>query len=208
MKIIEFFGIPGVGKTTTLDTISGLFNPDFVTKNEINRMKGSIILDAMLKRDTKLKVFLDNINESLHCSKSPALSVYSCHLDRTLKNFVFFRYYNDDRFLLLDGGLCQRGLTLSLCEPSDSSYIEKYYRLMPEPFAIIAFENTVKTVVKRNNSRNVKWNFASKAGSLSLVYKIGKDILIERGIPILTINTKSKPEHNAQKIISFSMGLK
>lgn len=99
---------------------------------------------------------------------------------------------------------------------STEDVIEKYFNTFPIPQAVIHFSNEPHVVLSHVKKRTkeggetVQWHrdvdnkeLLSRVTSQLKISKIGADILVQRGVPVLKIETTKAARENAQRILQF-----
>jgi len=205
MKTIEFVGVPGVGKTTSLKSILKLEREDLVS---LKYLKHGPIDFRKPKADELLnwKHFNAVVNNAFRCATSPDTKTYKRHMHRAVKRVSRARLAAGDKVFLMDGGLGQRGLTLALAYPKNSNLIDDYFHLMPKPNGAIFFVANINTLKNRNRERfekGCRWNFDWCVEYLTAITKKGNIILKTRNVPVLEVCTENDLEYNQELILDF-----
>jgi len=208
MKFIEFFGLPGVGKSTLTNELikcmretpgGKLFSTDnIVIMSQQQTLKSGRLPAASFSELVKNYKWIAHVlgaYVSASCSPIRALKRIKWTLD-VLRFFSKCHRHNDDSGVFVrDEGFCCRGFSLALSSPRDAADVDKYFLMMPKPDAVIILYASIECIKSRVQKRAIKHGgrvaiSIDDYDPFARLIESAEITLRSRGIPVLRINSE------------------
>lgn len=204
MRRVELMGPPGVGKTTIFNAACALRRAgDFSRYPEIGwRGGGGGAWPEFADFIERAYADLPR-SEDIHARR---LAVTGRALNRARK----IAMADGDGAVLIDEGLCQRGLSLALSQP-DRGVIGRYFALVPVPAAVFAVMADIATVKARNVARGHDGAGVDRspvADACHAACGLAVTQLRERGVPVFAVDAARVAAENAAAILDVVRGLR
>ena len=115
-------------------------------------------------------------------------------------------FIDDGPFVLFDENLCQRGISLLLSK-ADRPFVERYFRGVPPPLAIVALMPPPKAITSNLRARAAESGKMQRhKSSVQMAVETALAVLRRRGSEVLELGGTDLAA-NAQNVIDFARSL-
>ncbi len=192
MKWIDVFGPPGVGKSTIADAF---FHPHAIPWQPFRTLPEE--WTPLLLEVNRL---LETVKE--HETFQNCLGM----VNRSIKKMAAVHARADNR-IYIQTGFAQRGLgfgwRLDVLQ-KDVEQIRKYYELMPVSVGVVSLIAPREIIIKRNHARERQGeNRAHMVEPMERTREIALEVIKERGVPLLELDTRRDPQELRKQVIEF-----
>ena len=194
MKWIDVFGPPGVGKSTIVDSF---FHPHSIPWQSYGTMP------------EKWTPFVLEVNRLLETVKDhETFQLCVGMVNRSLKKMAAVHGRADNN-IYIQTGLAQRGLGFGWrleWLKKDVEQIRKYYELMPVSVGVVSLIAPREIIIKRNHSIDRERqgeNRAHMVAPMERTREIALEVIKERGVPLLEVDTQRDPQELRKQVIEF-----
>lgn len=194
---IEFFGPPGVGKTTIYQSLSGR---GVKGPSQIPSISGAA---DRLVAQPQWGAFHDHVIDAFsRCARGLAESrirTYRSRMERT------GQLMEAGGLWVVDDWLCQRGQSLAASQPAQWADIERFYELIPLPAGIVVLTAEANEIRRRNfhRGRDGKPDLSGEVDQALHVVETAMAILERRGAKLLTVDAMGPKPGSVRLVNAF-----
>ena len=207
MRGAELIGPSGAGKSAIYGHM--LEHGGFIPNPSIPVVEADKIIDKARGQDARLDDFIsliDYIETSVGSAPERRTISRICAVKRALaKLIVTYSQPDDPRWLVIDGGLINRGQSVDRLVSRD--VLRRYYELMPLPHVIFPVECDRAVLAERNRARGGSHDRTDDIDRSLECHAIALQIMQQRGAQLIPVDSSTLEPDKAARSLLVRLGI-